>query len=129
MNDSAGVNPTHSILNAIIFHQSKAYDGNIVVHTHRDGGCVHRFESFGNDVHIRNFCEFLCGRIEFGVGIVNAVDVFGKKKRVRADFASTQRRARISREIRIARTARKHNDSALFKVADSLAQNVRLGDF
>ena len=65
MDDCAGVDTINRISNAVFLHQSKHDDGNIVVHTHCDCGGIHGFKSFLNNVHVRNFAEFLCLRIEF----------------------------------------------------------------
>ena len=100
----------------ILFEKAESKNGNIVFHTHGNGGGIHGFESVCDEVEIRKLSVLFGGRILFGIAVVNSVYVFGEKKNVRSDFGSSQRRARIGRKVRVAGTASENYDSALFEM-------------
>ena len=78
-------------LEVVRLEQVKHDDRHLVVHAERERGGIHHLELLLQRFEIGDLRKTFGGRILFGVGIVNAVDLGGFEDHFGADFIGAQR--------------------------------------
>ena len=111
----------NSFYYGIFLIQPESKHGNIVFHTHRRGGGIHRLYTVIYNIYIADMVVFFGFGIEFGVAVVNTVYIFSHQQQICLNLASPLRGGGIGRAVRIASSASHNNNPALFKMVQNLS--------